>query len=291
MAQQLIRAVLYADWGSNLEFSDPEKSAIVREFRKTFGSRIQFTYASVEEIQDQSIFKKNPHLFILPGIKGEVSAFTARIGAAGNKNIKDFVLRGGLYFGVCAGAYYAGSSIHYQTAWGEARSRIAEEILDLAPVDTMGPIPGYCDPIRGASGNNGDSAPEGLSCVDPIPVIICGNTVQKRHIKMAYGLGPTFRIAASIQKDVDVLLRYDTGEKPPAIIHVKNIGLGAALLCGVLPQYGQESTPNKDAVSKRFFNLQSGLYESRTERNYVWNHLLMSRVWAHAKHYDLRLAA
>jgi glutamine amidotransferase-like uncharacterized protein len=268
-----LRAVLFSDPNCKLEFTNPEHSAIVWAFRKSFGSQIVFDFVDAKDVRSGRAFESQPHIFILPGIKGEISYFTDVLGDAGNERIRIFVKGGGLFFGICAGAYYAASRILFQPEWGEKRERDSG-ILALDEIHAIGPVKGYCAP----GGKGQAPSPEGLNSVDAIPVIICNQSLLKRESKLAYGLGPMFNLESADPRNVDVLLRYNIEDKPPAIVHVKNIGRGSAILSGVLPQYEQVHPPQDDVQPRRLFNLLNTLYQEREGQDFVWNRQLMPLV-------------
>lgn len=61
-------------------------------------------------------WEKNCSLLVFPG--GATGSYYARLnsrnGNRGNERIKNYVMNGGRYLGICAGAYYACSSINFQ---------------------------------------------------------------------------------------------------------------------------------------------------------------------------------
>jgi len=70
---------------------------------------------TVKTINAQGVIKndwsRDAALFIMPG--GADTPYTQKLNGAGNQQIKNFVQHGGSYLGLCAGAYYAASSIEF----------------------------------------------------------------------------------------------------------------------------------------------------------------------------------
>lgn len=88
--------VIYNDEG----VSTDSVNALTDYFQKTDTVKC----VSALDVQ-KNIWINDAKLFIMPG--GRSLPFYKSLGADGNKNIVDFVLRGGCYLGLCAGAYYA----------------------------------------------------------------------------------------------------------------------------------------------------------------------------------------
>jgi biotin--protein ligase len=70
---------------------------------------------SVKTIDAQGVMQNNwshdAALFVMPG--GADIPYTQKLNGAGNQKIKNYVRHGGSYLGLCAGAYYASSSIEF----------------------------------------------------------------------------------------------------------------------------------------------------------------------------------
>lgn len=59
----------------------------------------------------QNNWSRDAALFVMPG--GADTPYTQKLNGAGNQQIKNYVRHGGSYLGLCAGAYYAASSIEF----------------------------------------------------------------------------------------------------------------------------------------------------------------------------------
>tara|TARA_R110002126_G_scaffold17798_2_gene68889 strand:- start:63818 stop:64645 length:828 start_codon:yes stop_codon:yes gene_type:complete len=80
----------------------------------TFQTVLPPSYA-VKTIDAQGVIKndwsRDAALFVMPG--GADTPYTQKLNGAGNQQIKNYVRHGGSYLGLCAGAYYAASSIEF----------------------------------------------------------------------------------------------------------------------------------------------------------------------------------
>lgn len=76
-------------------------------------------------------------LFVMPG--GADLPYCRKLNGTGNKNIRDFVENGGLYLGICAGAYYACRDIEYHK--GRADEICGKRELNLIETTAYGSLP------------------------------------------------------------------------------------------------------------------------------------------------------
>ncbi|MCT4552158.1 MAG: BPL-N domain-containing protein [Alphaproteobacteria bacterium] len=75
----------------------------------TFNSKNVFTINSKDILSKKYLSKDN--ILIIPG--GEARFYTDKLYGNGNIIIRDFIKNGGIYIGICAGAYYASSHIDF----------------------------------------------------------------------------------------------------------------------------------------------------------------------------------
>lgn len=248
-----LRAVLYADQNSRVDFYNPADSAIVKQYRSIFGDRVDFKFVTAAEVRDGRAFHGAPHVFIMPGIFGERCYYADHLGFEGNERIRQFVREGGTYKGYCAGAYYALQNVNYIPLQGETRRRGADTNLALLNADGIGPVGTYCQPTTAPR----DAFPTGLHRVDPVPVEL---TDTNKVVQMAYGFGPAFRIAAG--SDIRITGRYaGIKGKPPAIIEGR-YGRGQVILYGTLPQFSYDCIGTRN-VQPEVRHLRDMLYEHR----------------------------
>jgi glutamine amidotransferase-like uncharacterized protein len=86
-------------------------------------------------------------VILIPG--GDMWEYVSYLTLNGMNKIKDFVSRGGGYFGICGGAYFGTNKITWRGWSGEPRKNISITGLNLGSVDSDGPIedfaPSYKD--------------------------------------------------------------------------------------------------------------------------------------------------
>lgn len=268
--QQSLRVLVYADPNSRVEFSHPDRSEIVAEFRNYFGESLEVVPTNAVDVRSGYAFKYRPHVFILPGIIGEKSFYPEHIGAEGNAHIRAFVHDGGIYRGYCAGAFHAAGHIQFLTSGNELKIRYRDETLGLSEAGAYGPLKGYCRPDPQTM----MYSPE-WHRLDPVTIELNDGTLMN----MAYGLGPVFNTNAN--PDIDVLARYaHVDGKPPAIIQ-QAYGKGYYTLFGALPQFSSDADPaTKPYRPERVRILESALYESRHARG-KFSETSMRRIAQH----------
>ncbi len=75
--------------------------------------KLAVDFVDAEDIKAGALAPKKVDVFIMPG--GESRYVADKLNGRGNELIRDYVVRGGTYLGICAGAYYACS----KTVWRE----------------------------------------------------------------------------------------------------------------------------------------------------------------------------
>lgn len=143
---------------------------------------------------------------------GRDSAYHALLQGVGNQKIRRFVKNGGLYVGICAGAYYASSSFVF------AEPRIcATRQLRFFKGQSVGPHIGSFGTATA-----------------------CKTFVKEgdRVLRLFYHAGGCFQDAQE-QKNVTVHAWYDQMHQFPSVIECK-VGKGRALISGVHFEYDPE---------------------------------------------------
>lgn len=210
-----------------LIYSDPASrtstSWLEDEFRRALGP---YT-ADIVEVTSQQLLNggapldENTIAFVLPGIVGENSLYYDHIGEKGNDIIRNYVYEGGVFMGLCAGAYYAAAKIEYVPAWAPARERSAG-ILALFNGTARGPVPGIH--------SNSGPTPEAFNGCTTVPALL----ENGQRADFFYSSGPAFH---GVNEKTMILARYDTPDALPAVI-AEEKGAGLIILSGILPQYG-----------------------------------------------------
>ena len=189
-------------------------------------------YVSAQELQDPTTFS-NLDLLVFPG--GRDVPYHEDLGGAPNHAIRQFVLEGGRYLGVCAGAYYGCASVVFEPN---------TDIEVIGPRD-LAFFPGVG---KGCVFNSGRFHYDSEEVAEASQIEV-GNTL----LDMYYNGGCSFD-APEVHKTVQVIGRYvDAPNKPAAIVQC-SVGKGFALLCG----------PHIDYSPSRM--LRSGLCKEKVRR-------------------------
>lgn len=195
--------LLYADTGAG-EFS----LLAARRYFARFG-RVETVLA--DDIRRGSCLK-DAYALIMPG--GADTPYCRKLDGQGNENIRAFVQVGGLYIGICAGAYYACRAIEYHK--GRFDEICADRALNLYNAVAIGSLP--------------EIAPYYDDTLTTAAVTPLSGQDDASYAAYYFG-GCTFQ--PDDQEDAHILARYAAlPETPPAII-LKSFGKGRALLSGV----------------------------------------------------------
>lgn len=180
-------------------------------------------------------------LLVIPG--GRDTPYCNDLNGDINRRIKNYVYDGGLYLGLCAGAYYASSSIAFEVG---------------TPLEVKGPrelafYPGECQGTM-YPGFVYDSNKGAKSIQVKLMQTKEGNTVA-----MYYNGGGYF-VEPQASPQTSVVATYPTGE---AAIVLCKVGKGWALLSAVHPEYDVTTTPDLDQANDSE-ELISSLTKSRS---------------------------
>lgn len=184
--------------------------------------------ASGAELQNPAVFE-NCTLFVMPG--GRSLPFYDKLSDVGNQNIVDYVKNGGVYLGICAGAYYACRQTIF--AKGLAKELILPGSLNLFEGDAIGPV------------FNAEQfeyqSEQGASIVD---------------VKTNEGVFPVYFNGGcyfSGTDAIDVIAQY--ANHLPTIIKV-NYGKGQVILSGVHPEYTQAQVQKPAALKHQLQSIE-----------------------------------
>lgn len=195
-------------------------------------------------------------LFIMPG--GVDIPYHQQLRGEGNKNLKNYVERGGSYLGFCAGAYYASQKISF--AKGTFQEIIEERELGFFQGTAEGPTLKIWD----AQSNSGAD-------LAFIQWIDSTGPFDKNQNFMTYFNGGCHFIQAETIANVTVLARYLTTTLPePAIIEIVQ-GKGQVILSGVHCEFAPELFNSLDPYLRP---LQRKLMTQEPTRLRLMAHLL-----------------
>lgn len=156
-------------------------------------------------------FLQECDLFILPG--GRDKLYAKYLNGNLNKIIKEYIMLGGSFLGICAGAYYCGTNLEF--AKGSDKEIIEKRELALFNGKVIGPVLGeyFYNSTRGSKAAK--------------------IMFQDKYTYMHYNGGGYF----DFKDDLKILAYYmDPTPKLPAIIEF-NVGKGLVVLSGVHFEY------------------------------------------------------
>lgn len=195
-------------------------------------------------------------LLIFPG--GRDIPYDRALKGSANQHIRQFVLQGGSYLGICAGGYYGCAKVEFEK--GNPLEVIEDRELQFFPGIAQGPAYGpgeFCYQSEKGARIALLDLPSGKSA--------------------AYYNGGCVFLDAKTYSHVQVLACYrDIIDQPAAIIQCY-VGRGRAILCGVHPEYSGYSAVSKDPF---FTSLLPQLQQIEAERKALFNSLLQNCVAA-----------
>lgn len=197
-------------------------------------------------------------VFVMPG--GADLPYCAKLSGSRNTRLRHWVEAGGIYLGICAGAYFGCSEIEFQ---GRDKKISGPRELAFLKGTAIGSIqelaPLYDFTIRSSR-------------------VAQLRTYSGGEVVALYQGGPFFKIDQE-DESIKILARYTTvAGAPPAIIET-HVGQGKAVLSGVHPEmsykefeYSMLSLNDHDRASlnKHLTDLRSG----DTGRRKLWRELL-----------------
>lgn len=210
------------------------------------------------ELIDRTLFLENgweerAAMIVFPG--GRDVPYMEALKGAANRRIRDYVINGGRYFGICAGAYYASASIAFEP--GGALEVIGKRELCFFPGCATGPALGLGQFVYG---NSQGARIASLS--------LPGCYFSEPTAKSYYNGGCAFAQASSYP-GTRILAYYDElKEKDPAIV-LCQVGQGKALLSGVHPEY---RPCDLNTISER--DLHGQLSQAGDQRKHLFTRLI-----------------
>ncbi|KAI8073849.1 biotin-protein ligase [Gongronella butleri] len=168
-------------------------------------------------------------MVVVPG--GRDLPYCEDLHGLANERLRRYVANGGRYLGICAGAYYASSSIEFEKNDPVMRICGARELAFFPGVSRGAIYPGFVyNSERGARA---------------VPILLEMPYFKKERVDVYYNGGGYFVHADAQHDNVRVLARYadpgacDDEPHPAAIVHC-TVGQGHAVLMGVHPEYSAD---------------------------------------------------
>lgn len=205
------KILIYRDYGC------ADVNNLYRTLKENFDRQnVAVEMTDAAEILKRNALNSNVLAFFMPG--GAATPYRTKLGYQGNEKIRDYVKNGGVYFGICAGAYYASSCCRFE-----------EDVPNLAVVEDYGLNLVEADAVgtlkKDLKINPYSRTPSSLAVTS-----VVWNEDGEKHSVFYHG-GPKFEIHN--MKNHEVLASYgDVSENPPAIVF-RRFGKGAAILSGV----------------------------------------------------------
>ena len=174
----------------------------------------------VEPVKADDIIKKNALneevlVFFMPG--GAATPYLQKLKTPGNQKIRDYVAQGGVYFGICAGAYYACREICFEQDVPELALNqkcgldLVEAVAEGTLKNDFG-LPSYYKP----------------TAANAVITKVRWLDDGEEHGVLYHG-GPKFEQV----KDAEILAVYEEAEGNPPAILARRYGQGLVIVSGV----------------------------------------------------------
>lgn len=174
----------------------------------------------------EDLWEKDCRLLIIPG--GQDVYYHKLLKGVPNQRIRSFVEKGGVYIGICAGAYYGCSSLEFDV--GHPLEVVGKRELGFFSGVARGPAYGYgtfC--YKSEKGGQ-----------------VSKLKLQDESISYAYFNGGCYFDSFKENEKVSVLASYvDIANEPAALIKAE-VGKGHAILCGFHPEVSADNHATKD---------------------------------------------
>lgn len=202
---------------------------------------------------------------IMPG--GRDLPYHEALKGEANFRIRNFVVNGGSYLGICAGAYYGCANLEFDL--GQSLEVKGERELKFFPGLACGPAFG-----------------QGTFCyMSAKGAKVAKLRMHNGSILFSYFNGGCYFDQASSLENVKVLARYlEIPHEPAAIVYCK-VGKGKAILSGVHPEVGSSSLYSSDPFFK---NIQPQLEAIEDQRQLLLQSLFRYAFQKNTDHADLQ---
>ena len=229
-------------------------NAVLLKSLQTYFGHEKVYYIDAHEILDQTL-KANDILF-MPG--GADLYYCEKLSGKANSLIREFVESGGVYFGICAGAYYGCSKIEW--AKNDNEPIIGARELSFYKGTAIGPIYSFLEDED--INKSWDYAANIEYDNEIFPVLYSGGPLFNGH-----------------DDNSKILARYiDLPDEPAAIIECK-VGKGLAILCSPHIEYDSYAYMNahynhKNSSIKHTNDALTNLQGNDTQIKNIWTSLL-----------------
>ena len=223
-------------------------NSICKETRR---QRYQLVRVTAHDMNDGTCFR-DAKLIFLPG--GRDLPYVEKIKSSGIKNIQEFVEKGGRYFGICAGAYFASSFCEFEK--GSDMEICGERELQLYPGKASGCIyPGF----KYGSENGANMINIKLEVND-------GKYFVDGTYPVYYNGGCEFVVEynSKFAQNVETIAKYEDFPDKNAIV-LCEYGAGKVLLSGVHPEVNFLFIKDTSRFSEEQLQLMSNASQKQLE--------------------------
>eukprot|EP01023_Acetabularia_acetabulum_P039519 TRINITY_DN38040_c0_g3_i2.p1 TRINITY_DN38040_c0_g3~~TRINITY_DN38040_c0_g3_i2.p1 ORF type:complete len:329 (-),score=24.17 TRINITY_DN38040_c0_g3_i2:97-1083(-) len=255
------QVLVYNDEGAGIR---SVKSAIT-SLQKELSSQIKVVECSAEDIIEYNILNNNTKMLVMPG--GADLPYCAKLNGVGNSKIKEYVLKGGSYLGLCAGAYYACDRIEFEMGTPQ-QVKGERELKFFDGVARGSVVPGF------HYANEKGSA----ACTIKFKTANQGNEVCLDYVNG----GPGFYPLSDSEKFQPIAYYMDIEGTPLNALRC-TVGGGVAVLCGSHPELdvnllnNYSETLNKQSEEYiKVMNLCNDLTRNTRQRQEFWKTLLIN---------------
>ena len=238
--------LIYCDYGC------ADVNALAEELRTYFEPRgCKVGFADANDIIYRGRLNDKVIALFMPG--GASTPYRHKLKVQGNEKIRSFVREGGVYYGICAGAYYACKQTEFEKDLPQ--SRIVEEYeLDLLNAKAIGSL--YKELKIEPFAKNPASAAA-------VELFDENGDIWVAH----YHGGPYFELNDS--KGTEILARYNLSGFKPAVV-LQPYGKGKVILSGV--HYEDRGVVLEKSAAQP--NIVQKLKEKETVRQAFFNKLM-----------------
>ena len=211
--------LVYCDYGCMNLYETIKQ---LKNYWEPLGYNVKITDA--ENIKYKNSLNDSVFAFVMPG--GAGLPYELKLKDIGNEKIREFVKKGGIYLGFCAGAYYACTNTIFEKDIPEI-GVISKGNLDLIDANAVGSLYKQLG-IAPYSSNIKSCAVADVTFKD-----------QKTYSAF-YSGGPYFELKDESKVDVLGYYSFKKDAKQPAILK-KVYGDGVVIISGVHPEISGES--------------------------------------------------
>jgi len=245
---QALRSILiYHDIGCSAQSTQALKAQLEKWGSSHFNIRVVDS-----QTLRQSAWEKETYALAIGG--GSCSIWEALLQEEGMRKIHDFVVQGGRYLGICAGAYFGAAISYFQEVGKEPLEK--RRPLGFYPGLAVGPIYVTSDYL----------SPQAALA---LKVELASKNGTKEGYCYYQG-GPAFDVAES-SPFLRVLLKFDFGWAGGIS---SRYGLGKSVMCGLHPEFIWEKSLADGTCVQEYQELVDCLHEQEGFREEVWQTLM-----------------